>query len=322
MLERLGMQLPGWARTTHPFVRYEIGSARPGNRRRRYLQAGGLALLLVVLFWIGYLIATRFLQEPAGQNLTESAMAVFFWPTLGLQILLQVAALALTVNTVSEQKRRQAWDSLRATEEGAGLALRARWISVYYRLRPLLVLVLFIRGLFILGILYDLTAFQGRYIDLLVNNITPDVSPIIGAFLVAFMMTASLLLPLTSVGLDAAIGLLISVQVQQRVYSVLMQFIVILLRLLIVGALLAGTTQFIGGNLPMENATAWLFMGGFAGFGDWGLSFLHLGFFSEVWATVPYGILLGVGLLAFALLQSAVSEWLLAFAIRRAERIG
>ena len=63
----------------------------------------------------------------------------------------------LTVNTVSEQKRRMAWDNLRATEGGAGVALRAKWASVYYRLRLLLGLVMVIRVGLVLGILYDLT---------------------------------------------------------------------------------------------------------------------------------------------------------------------
>jgi len=47
-------------------------------------------------------------------------MAVLFWPTFVLQIILQFAAMTLTVNTVSEQKRRMAWDNLRATEGRRG----------------------------------------------------------------------------------------------------------------------------------------------------------------------------------------------------------
>ena len=75
-------------------------------------------------------------------------------------------------------------------------------------------------------------------------------------------------------------------------------------------------------TLTLSDGTAWLLMGGFAAFGDWGLSFLHLGFFGEIWATIPYGIFLGVALLAFALAGSALTEWILAFATRRAERSG
>ncbi|MBL8162937.1 MAG: hypothetical protein JNJ61_13190 [Anaerolineae bacterium] len=322
MMQRFATQLPPWARSDHPILRYELGRARQVNRRTRYLRVAGAALVLVLLFWGGYAIATGLFQNAPGQNLTEGMMAVAFWPTLALQVLLQMAALTLTVNTVSEQKRRLTWDNLRATETGANLTLRTRWATVYYRLMPLLAIVTVIRAVLIVGILIDLTAFQGRYIDLLINNVTPDVSPVVGALLLAFLMTASLLLPFTSVGLDASIGLLISVTVQQRVYSVMMQMVIILLRLVVVVALLVGATQFIQGDLPLSDGAAWALMGAFAGFGDWGLSYLHLGFYSEVWATIPYAILLGVALLAFAMLESLVSEWLLAFAIRRAERMG
>jgi hypothetical protein len=170
--------------------------------------------------------------------------------------------------------------------------------------------------------LYDLTAFQGRYIDLLVNNVTPEVSPIVGALLLAFLMTASLLLPFTGIGLHAAVGLLVSATVQQRVYSALTQIILIIIRLFVVIALLVAATQFIRGSLTASDSAAWLLMGGFSAFGDWGLSFLHLGFYGEIWATVPYAIFLGIGLLLFSMGQSAVTEWILGYAIRRAERIG
>jgi hypothetical protein len=228
----------------------------------------------------------------------------------------------LTVNTVSEQKRRQTWDNLRATEGGVALAFRTRWATVFYRLRPLLAVVMSIRLVLIVGILIDLTAFQGRYIDLLINGVVPDVSPVVAALLLAFMMTASLLLPLTSVGLDAALGLLVSVTVQQRLYSVMTQVIVIGIRLAIVIGLTIGATQFIRGELALADGTAWALMGAFAGFGDWGLSFLHLGFYSEIWATIPYAIFMGIGLLIFSMAESALTEWVLNLAIRQAERNG
>ncbi|MBI1281275.1 MAG: hypothetical protein GC179_24320 [Anaerolineaceae bacterium] len=322
MLQRLGMELPEWARTGHPHIRYELGQVKRVSRRVKYGQAVGFSLLIVLLFVGGYFIGTNFLQSVPGQSLTESAMAILFWPTFILQIILQFAAMTLTVNTVSEQKRRLTWDNLRATEGGAGVALRAKWASVYYRLRLLLGLVVIIRVGLVLGILYDLTAFQGRYIDLLINNITPEVSPIVGALLLAFLMTAALLLPLTAVGMQAAIGLLIAVNIQQRVYNVMTQLIIIIVRLLVIVGLTLATTQFINNQITLGDAPAWLLTGAYAAIGDWGLRFLHVGFYSEIWATIPYTIFFGIALLIFALAQSLVTEWILAFSIRRAERIG
>jgi hypothetical protein len=322
MMQRLSAQLPMWARTDHPVLRYELGRAQRVSRRTRYLRIAGYAALLVILLWGGYAIATSFFQNAAGQNLTESLSAVVFWPTLLVQVILQIAALTLTVNMVSEQKRRQTWDNVRATEDGAAVSLRARWALVFYRLRPLLAFVLLVRLLMIGGILVDLTAFQGRYIDLLINGVTPAVPPLVAALLLAFLMTASLLLPLTSVGLAAALGLLVSVNFQQRVYSVLTQVVLIVFLLLVTVLLTVGATQFVRGELTLSDGSALALMGSFAAVGDWGMSYLHLGFYSEIWATVPYAIFLGIALLIFAMAQSALAEWLLALAIRRAERNG
>ncbi|MBI5669510.1 MAG: hypothetical protein HZC41_16020 [Chloroflexi bacterium] len=322
MLSRLTGQLPAWARYDHPVTRYELGKTRLLPRRAQLLRAAGVILLGVLLFGGGYIIATGFFQNPPGQNLTEAAMSILFWPLLVIQIVMQIAALALTVNTVAEQKRRQAWDNLRSTAGGVNLTLRIRWASVYYRLRGLLAVVVVVRLLLIFGILYDLTAFQGKYIDLLVNGITPEISPLVGALLLAFLMTASLLLPLTSLGLSAAIGLLFSVWIQQRTYSTLALIVGIFARTALAVALLIGATQFIQGRLTIPDPAAWLLMGGFAAFSDWGMSFLNLGFFSEIWASIPFGIFLGVALLLFAILQSALTEWVLTLAVRLAERNG
>ncbi|MCA0458896.1 MAG: hypothetical protein LCI00_33415 [Chloroflexi bacterium] len=322
MLQRLGLQLPDWASSKHPHVRYELGQAEQITRRARYMRAIGFSVIIVLLFVGGYVVGTNFLQNVPGQSLTESMMAILFWPTFILQLILQFAAMILTANTVSEQKRRLTWDNLRATEGGIGVGLRAKWASIYYRLRLLLGLVMGIRIILVIGILYDLTGFQGRYIDLLINNITPEVSPIVGALLLAVLMTAALLLPLTSMGMQAAIGLLIAVNAQQRIYNVMLQIILIVLRLLIVVGLIFATTQFINNQLVLADAPAWLLAGGYAAFGDWGLRFLHVGFYSEIWATIPYTIFYGVALLVFALGQSLVTEWILALSIRQAERIG
>lgn len=323
MLQRFfSIQLPDWAQSKHPHVRYELGQSSTTTRGRNYLRATLFSFVVVLLFVGGYVVGTNFLQSAPGQNVTESAMAVLFWPTFVIQLILQLAAMLMTVNTVTEQKRRLAWDNLRATEVGTGLTLRARWATIYYRLRIILGLVIVIRIALILGILYDLTGFQGRYIDLLVINITPEVSPIIGALLMAFLMTAALLIPFTSIGLDAAVGLFIAVNIQQRVYNSMTQIIFVLLRLGLAIGLTIGATQFINGQLTLGDGSAWLLMGGYAALGDWGLKFLHTGFYSEVWATIPYAVFFGVALLAFALLQSIVTEGILALTIRRAEQIG
>jgi hypothetical protein len=324
LIRRFGIQLPDWARREHPMLRYELArnSTRTLPKSRQYLRALGVVLLGLLLLAAGYLRATDLLRQPAGQNLTEEVLAVVFWPLLIVQVVLRIAALVLTGGVISEEKRRQSWDNLRATESGAALTLRTRWASIFYRLRGLLGILIAARIALILGILIDLTAFQGRYLDLMINGIVPEIALPVAAVLVAFFMTASLLLPITGVGLDAAIGLLIATTLQQRTYSALAQIVLILARLVIIGALTYAATQFVNGELEATEVGSWLLMAGFAALGDWGLAFLNLGFFGEVWATVPYGIFIGLALLAFSMIQAALTDGILALAIRQAERRG
>jgi hypothetical protein len=230
--------------------------------------------------------------------------------------------LGLTGNTIAEEVRRQTWDNMRATESGAELTVRTRWAAVFYKIRGLLAIVLVVRVGLIIGILVDLTAFQGRYLDLLINGIVPDVALPVAALLLAFVMTASLLLPLTAVGFDAAMGLLIATFLQQRTYAVLAQILYIVFRIVLVGGLVFGATQFVNGDLVATDLGSWALIGAFASLGDWGLAFLNLGFFGEIWATIPYGIFLGLALLIFSLIQAALTDLIIGFSVRVAERRG
>ncbi len=322
MIQRLAVQLPGWASRSHPILRYELSRAPRLSKRAQYFRALWIILLALGLASGGYLIATNFLRQPAGQNLTEQVLAVVFWPLLVVQVGMRISTILLTGGVISEEKRRQTWDNLRATEAGAELTLRTRWASVFYRMRPVLAILLGLRVILIAGILVDLTAFQGRYLDLLINGVTPEVSLPVAAVLLAFFMTAGLLLPLTGVGFDAALGLLIAAVFQQRTYAVIAQILIVLARLLIVGALALAATQFVDGSLDASGLGAWLLVGGFAALGDWGLAFLNLGFYGEMWATIPYGIFFGLALLVFSMLQAAATDWILNLAVRQAERKG
>ena len=78
----------------------------------------------------------------------------------------------------------------------------------------------------------------------------------------------------------------------------------------------------VNGDLVTTDPGAWALVGSFAAFGDWGMSFLNLGFFGEIWATIPFGIVLGLALLAFSLVQAALTDWLISLAVRQAERRG
>jgi hypothetical protein len=328
MIQRFTGQLPTWARPDHPVLRYELGTIARPSWRVRYARAAGVILIGALLLLGGYFAATQLLRSPAGENGVEIMNNVLFWPLLIVQILLRIVAVTLTSNTVADEIRRQNWDSLRATPFGAELAMRARWATVFYRLRGLLGVVLLARVVLIAGLLWDLTAFQGRHLDLLTTGITPEVALVVAVLLLSFLMTAGLLLPLTAVGFDSSIGLLISATVQQRTYSTLLQALYVFFRIAIVIALVFLASRFLEGQLGFEglpgvsDLLSWVLVFAYAAMGDWGLAFLHLGRYGEIWATVPFGIFLGLALLIFALAQATLADQLLVFAVRRAQRKG
>ena len=164
MIQRFTGQLPIWARTEHPLLRYELARvAGRLPRRTQYLRALWIVLFGFVLVGGGYLIATGFLREPPGQNPTESALNIVFWPMLVIQMLLSVVAMAITGGTVAEEVRRQRWDNLRATEVGAEMTVRTRWAAVFYRIRGLLAVVLLVRAGLIVGIALQLS--QGSFLQ-------------------------------------------------------------------------------------------------------------------------------------------------------------
>lgn len=323
MLQRLTAQFPAWMRPGHPLLRYAIGAYRADQSSRgRYLRAFLMIIFLGMFVFGGYVIASNlFRDNPLEQPLSQMFFNVLFWPAFILQIILQIAVLILTINTISEEKRRQTWESLKTTASGAALMLRTRWSAVlFYRLRTFVMILIIVRLILIGGILFDLTAFRGEYLNYLTGSITPEVPLALGVVLLSFTMTASVLLPFTGLGFDAAFGLLVSTVVQQRTYVVLTQITLVAIRVAIIGALLFGMTQFRADVLQTSDLVTWGILLAFGAMGDWGLSFLYLGFYgAEIWAEVPYGIFMGLGLLVFVVIQAALTDGIMALAIRRAE---
>jgi hypothetical protein len=323
MLQRITGPLPAWARRDHPVLRYEIGRRPPPARRARLLRAFVNIVGIGVLILIGVLTATNLGTQPAGAHPTDILNNVLYIPLLAIQALLSIAALAQTAGAVGDEVRRQNWDNLRATPAGAELAFRARWAAAFYRLRGGIALLLVVRLVLIGGILYDLTAFQGRYLDLLINGITPELSLVVAVMLMALTLTAAVLLPLTALGFDAAFGLLIAAFFPGRGANTLAQAVYIIARLAAIIALAFLARAYIAGDLlAVTDTGAWAILALNGGVGDWALSFLSLERYGEMWATVPFGIFLGVAVMFYALIQAVLADGVLAWAVRRAQRRG
>ncbi len=323
MMQRFTAQIPPWMRPDHPILRHTLGARQSISPRRRYTRIIGTAFVLVIFLVAGYVVASDvFRQNPFERPISQMLSDVLFWPMLVLQVTLQLSVMVMTIGTIGEEKRRQTWDSVKTTSSGAALTLRTRWSAVlFYRIRGFVGLIIAVRLVLIGSLLLDLTAFRGEYLNYLTASITPAVPLAVGVLMLAAMMTASLLLPFTALGFNAATGLLISTFVQQRTYVALVQITLGAVRLGIIGLLLIAMTSFrVGGPLPGLDIGTWMMLLFFAAFVDWGVLFLYLGFYgAEVWAGVPYGIFIGLGLLVFVMVQAALTDAILAWAIRRAE---
>ncbi|RMG90063.1 MAG: hypothetical protein D6712_00510 [Chloroflexi bacterium] len=318
MLRRLVQSLPAWARPNHTFLRQYLNDVPLSLKH--YLTQQSIVIVgfsLVVIISVALLnILQRFAWSSVA---SELIWQVLFFPALFLQFLLSVRAMNATISAVGAEKQQQRWDSLRATEEGVALSFRARWASVYYRLAPYLTLAYLVRLVLIVGILYDLTAFRGGYLDLLIANITPTVSLLVATLLLAATMAAAVLLPFTAIGFEASLGLLFSTWFHDRVYRVIVLGVWFILR---IGALIFfGTiiSRFMGG-IDTSDWLVWLSLVMFALLGGWGLVILQLGTFAAIWALLPNSIFLGVLLLGAVFLQALLADYCLKWAIHRAQK--
>ncbi|PJF35566.1 MAG: hypothetical protein CUN49_09895 [Candidatus Thermofonsia Clade 1 bacterium] len=343
MLRRFYAQLPPFARPDHPIMRYLL--LREGRRSARgstVVRALGFALLIVLLPLGGWLIATRFGTQPIEiDNRFDAIYRTLYWSLIALQVLMRLTALSATVGVIAAEERQQTWDTLKITTEGALLTLKARWAATFYRLLPILVILSLARALFILIALYDLTTFQGKYIDILLGGTVPLGEPHLskelaesvgvtsGVIIAALGMTGALVAPFTALAFDAALGLLIGTLARNRFTGILSQFGLILARLLItawalwVGAAALGLNPLsqlnaaLVGTMPSP-VMGWL--GAFFGVaeGDLGLTMLHFPYLQRMWADYDYGVFIGVAFLGYVLLQAALANVLVAVAARRA----
>lgn len=322
MIKRIFGDVPDWAKRENPLLRYEIvRNQAPATSRARILRMSGWVLLLAFLLLMGYAITTDGFQRGLQMPYTVDIWRILFYPVLILQVILRVAGLSMGVNAVSEERRRQTWDNLRSTEIGTEISLRTRWVSVlFYRLRGLLVSVMLARIVLVMAILYELTSFQGQYLDILTNRSTPTVSLEVGVILLAGLMTAIVLMPITATGVDVALGLLISSTVRNRAFSGILQVLVVIFRVGTTILLLGLLMQFRNETLALDTTSAWFLHSGFAILGDWGLTLTQLTQTGKMWAEIPYSVFIGGLLLLVTLLQVLLSSGLLALAVRIAER--
>ena len=313
--------LPEWARAAHPLLQYEISHFRAaGGRRGLIIQ---LIALSVLLGGSAALYAAASINPASGVNLTSLIWRSLYYPTLALQLLTAMMALALGASAVGGERRRKSWDNLRATEFGAGLALRARWAGILYRLRAPIILILWTRVILVAGMLYDLTAFGGLYAQMLGAQAKPPLPEWrLDLLLIALSVTVNMVLPPLQIAASAALGILLSVAIRERIYSAGIFILVAATHLAFAAAGALAIAQLLQVDAPATSAWSYALLLGFSAFGDWGLLLAQLGSLGEIWHRVPYGSSISFCLLIMLNALSLAADGMMWLAARLSESRG
>lgn len=313
--------LPQWARLDHPLLQYEISHVRGKDGRRRL--ALQFALLSLLIGGSALLYAATAGNAASAANLTGRFWESIYYPIVVLQVITMILALALGAAAVGGERSRKTWDHLRVTEFGAAVALRARWAGILYRLRALILAILLLRLILIGGILYDLTAFGGLYAQMLGAQATPPLPEWrLDLLLIALAVAVSFLLPLVHIVSAAALGILVSVAVKERVYAAVIQILVVVAQLVISLAGVLVIAQTIARDTPGAGDWNYALFFGFSALGDWGLLLAQLGSLGEIWQRVPHGATISFGLMAALVALAAAADGMMWLAARLAERRG
>lgn len=301
-------------------LRYLLGSSAKASWRSAVLH-----VLMAVAFIALPIVAGNGLLLVDG-SLSDKVSAALYLPTVGGQAIVSAAAFAFTLHVVHSQRRKQTWDTLRATAGGTMAAMHAAWAAaVYYRLSGLLGVVVFAPRIVLLALLlWDFTAFRGDYLFQIAGGHRPAIPPLLELPLMGAFVAAAFLLPISAVGLEAAVGLLFSTFARSRQTASLIQITLTVCRVLwsVLAVRLLGDLLRIAGDGESANALdGWLTMllGGAAG--DWGFGMLHAAAVDRLWAAVPYAAYVGVALLGVVMFHSALTAIILRWAARRAQRI-
>ena len=322
MISRLRDLVPAGARPpmSNPLLQYELDKARGRSSGPGF--ALQLTAIITLLGLAAALYAAAFGAPDAG-NLSARLWQSLYFPALALQALTLMLALALGAESIGAERRRKTWEKLRATEAGAGLALRARWLGIMYRLRAPIAVILLFRLLLALAAQVELTAFGGHYVQMLGAGAAPPLGDWrISLLLIALSVALSLAQPLAMIAAAAALGLFLSVTVVERLYSALLQIVLAAIYVVLLLASAAGAADILQGRLIMSDAAQFAVVLLYSSFGDWGLLQAQLGSLDQVWARVPAGAYIGVGMVALLLIQAFTADGLMALAERISERRG
>lgn len=299
-------------------LRYMLGKS--GRMTRRSL----VMHILAAVAYIGILITGAAALGIASGTPSAIAYTGLYVPTIAAQFVVSAMAFGLTIHTVHNLRRKQTWDAMRATAGGSAAAMRAAWAAtVYYRLSGLLGVLVYAPRLVLLGfLLWDLTAFRGDYLTLIAGGHRPIIAPPFDILLFGAYIAAAFLLPLSAIGLEAAVGLLFSTFARSRQTASLIQIILTSGRFLWAVIPAAYLIEQMSVSLQLTEPAflrASFLASSIAG--DWSLSSMNISNIDKIWSDVHSSAYYGVILLGVVLLQSALTALILRWAARRAQNI-
>lgn len=313
--------LPDWMRPDDRVLRYVLRRERgPWNRisqRAIRLGGGGLVIAVLVMSVMSYQTDNPLgMSRPAGSTL----FTVLYFPLVMLQVAALAFALFSTSYLIVSERERGTWEELKITWGGAEKLVRARWAAVFYQVRLILIVVVVARLIFAGLVLVDLTRYQGYYLDFYVDGVTPAVNINLAVGLVGALLASSLLQFPVWVGLNAALGLLLSTLVRRRATAILYPLVAFGLQLLAWVFVMTAGADVLDARLNTVAYTdfPWFSLFGMATLGDQSLRLMDLQTSAQMWTEVDYGIFLGGALLAALLIEAALANLLFHRAIRRA----
>jgi hypothetical protein len=316
-------QVPPWARPGNPMLRYMLQreERRHAPLIRLAINVIGAGVLIAVLLF-SYRMAQH--DTPLGLSSFHGSplFAVLYFPLALVQFFAMLVAILGPANALAIEQARGTWETLKITSHGGELAIWARWAAMFYQLRWLLAIIVVPRLFFAGRMLVDLTAYQGRHLDLYLIGITPEVPLEAGLALLAAGMTASLVLPLALIGFNAALGLSLATVIRRRQIASLLRLAVVIGEWFAFGLALLVIDVNGRASWYTSDAGSWRDHVILALAGDHGLRLMDLRTQFEMWADVEYGVLVGGLVLVIVFALGLITNGLLRLAARHASLPG
>ncbi|MBI5959052.1 MAG: hypothetical protein HY866_09975 [Chloroflexi bacterium] len=313
--------VPAWMRPEDRVLRYVLrqdrGSSNRVTRHTIRLGGGGLVIAVVAMSALSYQTGSPLgMARPGGSAL----FSVLYFPLVMVQVAALAFALFSTSYLIVSERERGNWEDLKITWGGAEKLVRARWIAVFYQVRGALIIVGAARLIFAGLMLIDLTRYQGYYLDFYVDGVEPAVNINVAVGLVGALLAASLLQFPVWIGLNAALGLLLSTLVRRRATAILFPLVAFGLELIGWVFFMSAGADVLDARLNTVAYTdfPWLSLFGMGTLGDQSLRLMDLQTSAQMWTEVDYGVFLGGALLIALLIEAGLANLLFWQAIRRA----